>query len=43
LRGERKVEKSNWYRTRGEENEIQRERGGGKNINSIWKSIDHLH
>jgi hypothetical protein len=26
LRGERKVEKSNWYRTRGEENEIQRER-----------------
>jgi hypothetical protein len=36
LRGERKVEKSNRYRIRGEENEIQREEaGGGKNINSI--------
>jgi hypothetical protein len=35
LRGERKVEESNRYMTRGEENEIQKdETEGGKNINS---------
>jgi hypothetical protein len=36
--GERKVEESN------QENETRRENaGGGKNINSIWIFIDHLH
>jgi hypothetical protein len=41
LRGERKVEKSNQQKKN--ETRIEEETGGGNNINSIQKFIDHLH